>query len=216
MSTTTKSATLTNNAASRRRFVRTAIIMLVLAIGVPVSLSQLGSTSDARFGAADELGPNQLSAATLSVAPGSQAVNLVVNNMAPGDRARGRIDLQNNGSLPLRYSLQLSLDGTSAAGMKAAEQMQLRVWHALTCGATPPSDSSILFRSRPMAPGRVLFGDPAIGPDPGDREIPVGGTDTLCYSIRLPIGAPNYVQGQTVNQAFVALAEHDLTAEASN
>ncbi len=194
----------------RRRFIRTVIVLSVLAIGVPFSLSQLGSTSDARFGASAELGPNQLAAATLSVGPGRGTLDLTVIGMAPGDEARGRIDVVNDGTLPLRYSLSAAFVGTSAGGLRLADQLLIELWHATTCASRPPTTSSVLTPKQILGDTVNLFGTPATGQDPGDRILDVDRTDTLCYRIQLPLDAANGVAGQTVLQQFVVDAEHAI------
>ncbi len=198
---------------TRRKAVRTALILAIIALGVPLSLSQLGSTSDARFGASEQLGPNQLAAATLSVSPGRGTVNLTVVNMTPGDTARGRLDLVNSGSLPLRYALSVSVGTSSPGSVLLADQLQIQIWEATTCGETPPTSQSVLTEERSLGQATVLFGDPETGQDPGDRFIDVGGSDTLCYLVSLPLGTPNGAQSQVVTQSLIVNAEHALPDE---
>jgi hypothetical protein len=195
------------------RLLRIAVVVAILGVGVPISLSQLGSVSDARFGASEQLGPSQLAAATISVAPGRRSVDLSVVGMTPGDRARGRLDIVNDGTLPIRYSLAVSFNGSSPAALVLAEELEIQIWTATTCGIRPPSAASVLTPRRPLAPAGVVFGNPDIGPDRGDRELTVGGTDTICYSIELDIDASNAVATKTLRQQFVVQAEHLITPE---
>jgi hypothetical protein len=192
----------------RRRLVRTAAILAIVAVGVPLCLSQLGSTSLARFGASEPLGPNELAAATLSVKPGAGTVPLSVIGMTPGDSVSGRVDLVNDGSLPLRYSLELSLPDSTNGSSLLAEALHVELWHATNCGTAPPTVSAILVPNRPLASATQLFGDPAPGQDPGDRPISVGRVDTICYRVRLPTEVANGAQSQRLTQAFVVRAEH--------
>ncbi len=202
-----------SGATSRRRRAETLIVFAAIALGVPVALSGLGSTSDARFGANETLGPNALAAATLSIGSGSGTVDLVVESMAPGDRARGRLDVVNDGSLPLVYALDLDYDVAPGASAAIAEALSIEMWVATSCGDTPPSQGAVVAPRRPIAVVGRLFGNPTAGVQPGDRRLGVGERDTLCYSVTMALDATNALQGQTLTQSFRARAEHDLETE---
>ena len=198
---------------SRRRMFRMAAVLLIVAIGIPVSLSQLGSTSDARFGASDQLGPNRLLAATLSIAPGSRTTELTVVGMTPGDEARGRLDLVNDGSLPLRYSMALTWATDTSGGELLANELEIVIWRAVSCGGAPSTPGSIVTPTQSFADAGQLFGSPSPGQDRGDRLIPVDGSETLCYVVSLPLEADNNIQAQSIKQSFIVHAEHDLPTD---
>ncbi len=190
-----------------RRVVGT-VALLLLVIAIPVLLSSAGSTSSARFGASEAIGPNRLAAATLSIAPGAQTQEFVIAAMAPGDVTRGRLDIVNDGDLPLRYSLTSEGDDSTLA-----QALELTVWTARTCEERPPSARATLFRAAPLSEAEEVFGNRRPGDDPGDRTLDPRDQETLCYTIVLPLDAGNGLQGLTAAHTIVAYAEHDLVAQ---
>lgn len=181
-------------------------LLASVAVGLTVSGTLLSSAS---VSAVEYLAPNRVTAVTIDVEPGAATVGLIVDNMAPGDRAVARLDIENAGSGALRYALTAATSDTAVA-----DYLSVDIWLATDgCSpAGPPVGATVLVTDQPALPGSAtrILGDPTTGTQPGDRVVDVEETDRLCYSVELHRDAPNSIQGITTTHDLTVLAEHDL------
>jgi hypothetical protein len=119
--------------------------------------------------------------------------------MAPGDTAVGQIEVANLGDLPLRYALTSQAPASPLAGW-----LTWRLWEGRGGCETVPA--------RPLAENLTITAGPAV-PVLASRRLGVGASEVICLHVTLAAAAPNTVQGLTLRQQFVAVAEHDLAAE---
>ncbi len=186
----------------RRRLIIVATIALVLAaLAGPLVISLGADRGSAAFGDNEMLGMNQLASASVSVALGPTTVLFDARNMAPGDRFEGEVVFENDGTLPLRYAL---VADTSDSNRLLLEALEWRIWPAAS-GACGPAPVQLLFEGAASDP--QIFGNPAIGPDDGDRLIQPGTTDLLCLDVEFPIDVSNNLQGAGAVVELTILAE---------
>jgi hypothetical protein len=144
-------------------------------------------------------------AGTLDIAasPASAAISLA--SMAPGDQVTGPLTLSNEGSLQARYAMRLF-----ATEDRFASALELIVKIGVTnCDNDGfAADGKVLYGPGDAGAidGIPAFGDPAPGPDPGDRLLAPAADETLCFSVRLPISSDNSLQNAstTITVEFVA------------
>ena len=192
----------------RPQSVRTIVIALVLAVllGVPALLMVRSDQTSAAISDAERLGLNNLGAATLDIELGAGTATFDADNLAPGDRFVGVLDLRNAGSLPLRYSVT-----TTTAASPLTEWVTVQMWPAGAepCGLPPATAVD----HRVVEGAQALVGNPAPGGQPGDRTLVVGGAERLCFGLHVSLDAPNELQGLVLTNDLTITAEHDLEAE---
>ncbi len=120
----------------------------------------------------------------------------------------------NVGTLPLRYQV-----GAVTDGGPLGDWLRFDVW--TTTEVCRPGAAELLLASgvRLSAAPTVLVGalpgvatDRASGSDEELRLAP-GGAVIVCLGARLPLEAPNEIQGQRLDVELVIQAEHDLDVE---
>ncbi|MEE9416888.1 MAG: hypothetical protein V3V01_16525 [Acidimicrobiales bacterium] len=198
------------SARRRRQIVASlGVLLVLLALSVPVALSLLAQNSSAEFAASENVGVNQLGAATLDIRVGASSTSFEATNMAPGDSAIGSLVLSNAGSLPLRYALS-----ASNSGGLLADWMLFDVWTSDDCNDPNPLSRDTIITGLALDPTSTakLIGDPTTGVQPGDRPLAPLETETVCLAARLPLAAPNEVQGTSITIDLVVDAEHDIAA----
>lgn len=192
------------NDTARRLAIVAGLLLALLAVAGPVLLVLRARESQAAFGDSETVGANHLGAATIDIEVGERSTVLTATNMAPGDTAVGWLDLRNSGDLRLRYSIVTDNTGDVLLG-----HLLWELWTATeTCISPPPGAAVLIDRVRLRAgSGEAFLGSPAIGPDPGDRELEPGERERLCLAATLPSDTPNEVQATTVTQTVHVVAE---------
>jgi hypothetical protein len=174
----------------------------LMALAAPVALLLAGDRGVAAFGDSAPL-RGHLSSATVDIEVGPNTVPVTVSQMAPGDRATGRIEVTNAGTLPLRYALV----GEPSPG-PLAPWLRWEVWDAASKGRCDSAAGQLL--ADQVLDGVVpvaFFGDAAVGPDPGDRILDPGQVEVLCLAATLALGAPDGLQNQRLVPRFRLAAE---------
>ena len=91
--------------------------------------------------------------------------------MAPGDSVTRPLLVTNEGTLALRYAMTSS--STNPDGKALAQAIQLAIKSDMTtCDADHFAADGTLVYSGSLA--NAAFGDPAVGPQPGDRVLDAG------------------------------------------
>lgn len=191
----------------RTRHVVAVLCLLLLAVALPLGLWWRASTSSAAFADSEVLENNHLGAATLDIELGDATAGLSAQNLAPGDRVSGQIELVNAGTLPLRYWVTATTSGGALA-----DWLSLDIWETSTiCNPDQPGQalrSDIAFETGTT----LLIGQPTSGGE-DDRRLQPGGAHRLCLVTTLPLTAPNDLQGQRLDVDLLIAAEHDLEGE---
>ncbi len=113
-----------------------------------------------------------------------------VSAMAPGDNVTGTLDVDNSGTLDLRYAITTTADGSSILD----EQLDLEIKQ----GATTLYSGKL---------SSAAIGDPTQGAQAGDQSLLAGTGDTLTFIVSMPLGTDNSYQGLTCTVDFVFDAE---------
>ena len=121
-------------------------------------------------------------------------------NLIPGDNFDAQLDISNPGTLDLIYAMTTSITGSS----DLADDLLLTV-RTKTASACSVRDGSLLYNSASLSAGAI--GDPAHGIQAGDRPLAAGASESLCFTIVLPAGAPTSDQGTSLAATFAFLAE---------
>ena len=149
----------------------------------------------------------------ISVSPRSAVLSF--GGIAPGDSVTGPLTVSNDGSLPLLYSVKST---TSEDTLAAQLDMIVKTNVTVCSDAGFGRDGEIIYGPGDLGStaGLDLVGDPALGPDPGDRVLEVSASETLCIQVSLPIGTGNAFQGLTTTSTLLLFAEQIPWASSSS
>jgi hypothetical protein len=149
---------------------------------------------------------NTFTIGTIDIAstPGSAA--LTASGMVAGDIVTGSLQVNNNGSLALRYYAK----STTTENLLAA-QLDLTVKVGVTTCTTAGFGASgtLLYGAADLGSttGITLFGDPTQGYQNGDRTLAAAGSETLCIRVQLPFSTGGAYEGLTTTATFDLVSE---------
>ncbi len=170
---------------------RRLLLTCLLVVGALSGSVERGTV--AYFTSAASSTGNQFTAGTLQIQSGMTTGALSIANLVPGDGFNAQLNIQNAGTLELRYSMSSSTSGSSALASALTVTVS-------TCGPSP----TILY-SGPL--NSAAFGNPAYGQQPGDRTLVAGASEPLCFTVGLPSGTSSTVQGSSTMATFTFTAE---------
>jgi predicted ribosomally synthesized peptide with SipW-like signal peptide len=139
------------------------------------------------------------------------ALNLALGDTwVPGDSVTGSIDVENDGSNTLRYSVNtattdVTLTGTALYTALTVEVRTLDVTTPLT--KCDDFDGAVLQASEVIGASNIMFGNPSPTVGTGDRTVAPGTTDVLCIRVSLPIATGDAYQGTSSVTTFTFNAE---------
>lgn len=170
-----------NTETIRRRPPRQVLIALALAaivLGGLLLSAALFNDSTANEGTSLEVG-------TVDIATAPVTLDLDAGGLAPGDVVATPLQVRNDGSLELRYSMTSTVDDTTLGDLLAFE-VRTGVSRCDAVGAD--ADGTLV--AGPVRLGG-LTADPILGlatpgPDDGDRVLAAGGSEVLCLRVELP------------------------------
>ncbi len=185
---------------------------LFAAFGIAgLSLVALGSlTTNALFTDSDSVNSAGFVTGTLQLTAGPATVGFNAGNMAPGDTVSGNINLENTGSLGLRYAGSATADNTDGKNLR--DQLDFSVYDgvnaaACTGGAHPGGTLVASNVPGPIGAASDLFGSNAQGAQGGDRTLGAGANEDLCVVAHLDIGTGNAFQNASTVVTFTFDAE---------
>ncbi|MBX9246323.1 hypothetical protein ICW40_16135 [Actinotalea ferrariae] len=179
--------------ARRRRLAATAVTVALAAAGI-TSL-----TTGALFTDTETLTGSEFTTGTVQISPEmSGTVTLGAADMAPGDTSYGLVDVVNSGSLAQRYAVSLLATDDDPA-VPLTGELELAAYLTSTCSAAGVATLTPVatFDGLPTT-ATALLGDPATGQDAtggGDRFLPTGATESLCFTLHVPLATTNAFQG---------------------
>lgn len=188
--------------ARRRRFIATTAIIGLAVIGV-TSL-----TTSALFTNTDTDGQTGFVSGTIDITSDATDFAIEAGNAAPGDSHFAPINVENTGTLELRYAIELAGSETSAAAL--LDELTFTVYS----GITPANCATGTLGATPTVLGSAVVGstthwigstDP--GADDGDRILASGDAENLCVGLEFDIEADDSVQALTAGLDFVFHAE---------
>lgn len=201
------------NAQTPRRERRRRRGLLALLMAGTALISATGATmSLAQFTSQASVGGNAFTAGTivLTTNPGSGVITAVPPTpLMPGDTINGSLVVSNTGTGDLRYAISASSTTTLALNtvllitIKTADTAGGNTCNAWT-GTTLFGGAGGATIIGAMAP---IVGNPAQGPDSGDRGLLAGANETLCFRAVLPLATANAFQAATATYTFQFDAE---------
>lgn len=182
-------------------------LLLALAAAAAVASIAASAISLAIFTDTETVDATFTSGTIILDATKIDALTLTSANLMPGDSVTGSVDVENDGTNQLRYSLDTSsTDGSSPAGPALYTALTIEV---KTLGTDCATFDGTLLNSPAEVLGvsNVMFGDvlPAVGT--GDRIVNAGATDVLCIRVSLPLLTDETFQGATSVTTFTFNAE---------
>ena len=187
-------------------------ILLSLGAALTVASIGIGAVSMAVFTDTETVDATFTSGTIILDATKVDALNLSLgDSWVPGDSVTGSVDVENDGTNTLRYSLNTTT--TSVAGPNGGVLNTALLVEVKTVDATTPVtqcnefDGTSLQVSEALGSSNVMFGSvsPTVGT--GDRTVLAGATDVLCIRISLPIATGDTFQGATAVSTFTFNAE---------
>lgn len=188
--------------ARRRRFVATLSIIGLAALGV-TSL-----TTNALFTNTDTTGQSGFVAGTVVIdsTPTDFAIDESVG-AAPGDTFYAPVVVRNDGTLQLRYSIELGAsEDSDDAVLDELTYSVLEGVTAANCAAGNVS-AGVELGSGVLGNGQHWIGDATPGENDGDRELDSGASETLCVGLEFSRDAGDDVQGARAGLSFTFHAE---------
>lgn len=187
------------SAGLRRERIALVIASFVLAL---IGLAWFWLTlqpSSASFSDQEVLAGNRLGAGTLDISIGNETVRFAVSNMAAGDRATGQLQVENNGTLPLTFTLT-----SFATATPLRDALDIVAWSVDgACTAVPPGSAELW---------RPLGGPDTSNPLAVSGALAVGDSQLICMSAQLPIDIGPSAQGQRMDLLIGVNAIHDIEA----
>lgn len=191
------------------------VVVIVACMAAPAIIVALrASQGSAAFSADVSLGRNEVTSAVIDIEIGDLTVPIVAADLAPGDVRRGSIELVNDGTVALLYSLR-----GAEVGADNRELASFLTWRSFwstddaTCADVVPSTATTVDGSV-LGAGGQLLGDRAPGLDPGDRVLVPGERDLLCLEVSFALDAPNQLQSASLVQPIIADAEQSVDVPA--
>ncbi len=138
------------------------------------------------------------------------ALDLTNAALMPGAVVNGSVDVENDGSAQLRYSLNTtstSVAGPNGGVLNSALTITVRGVDvdAVGCGSF---DGTLLnTAAEVLGASNVMFGDPSPTVGTGDITVAAGATHVLCLRVSLPIGTGDTYQGAAATTTFTFNAE---------
>lgn len=127
----------------------------------------------------------RLEVGTIDVATAPVTLDLDASGLAPGDVVATPLEVRNDGSLELRYSITSTVDDTTLGDLL---QFEIRT-DVTTCDAVGADADGVLVAGPVRLGGLTadpVLGDPSPGQDPGDRTLAPGAAEVLCLRVELP------------------------------
>jgi len=187
--------------ARRRRFVATSTIIGLAAIGI-TSL-----TTNALFTNEESDAQSGFVTGTIVISPDATNFNVAAGNAAPGDSHFAPINVLNDGTLQLRYSIELA--GSADSSPLLLDELTYRIYSNVTpanCVAGTVGSGTVL-GSAVLSNSTHWIGNAASGQHSGDRTLASGVSENLCVELELDIEAGDNVQSATAGLDFTFHAE---------
>jgi hypothetical protein len=182
----------------------------LLATGIVVTavagLATVGAL--ARFTDTDTVTANTLTGKTVSLTLDDYTSVVSATDMVPGDSVTAPIVVTNAaGSAALRYSITSSATDSGAFDLKDQLVFTVRTVDVTTPGTPCDNfDGTQLYTGDLDSTNGKIVGDSTQGyqatPGGGDRALGVGGSETLCFRVALPIGTSNDYKSLTTTATF--------------
>lgn len=143
---------------------------------------------------------NEFSAGSVELTMNPSNALLAATGLKPGDSQSGSLVVVQSGTLLLRYAMVTTVTNPDGKGL--AGQLQLGVREVGSSCAT--FDGLELYNGPLMS---AAIGNPAKGPQAGDRQLAAATSETLCFKVSLPVSTPISYESATTVATFTFSAE---------
>ena len=181
-----------DRSASRRRKRRRALVAILLA----ASVATLGAGAMSLAVFTDTTATDGTWSTGTIILGVDAGATFTASGILPGDSGTKTINVSNDGTGDLRYSLSTN---ASNDGSSLADQLALTVRE----GACP-SVGAVVYNG---ALADAAWGDPAQGVQADERELAAGTSEDLCFAWDFPLGSDNTYQDATTTATFTFDAE---------
>lgn len=187
-------------------------IVLILGAALTVASIGIGGVSLAVFTDTETVPATFTSGTIILDDVKIDALTLTNANLMPGDTVTSSVDVENDGTNELRYSLNTT--STSVAGPGGGVLNAALTVDVKTVDVTTPLvkcdnfDGTLLnTAAEVLTASNVMFGSvsPTVGT--GDRTVVAAATDVLCIRISLPVATGDTYQGAAATTTFTFNAE---------
>jgi predicted ribosomally synthesized peptide with SipW-like signal peptide len=175
-------------------------ILLTLGAVLTVASIGIGAVSMAIFTDTESVDATFSTGTIILDATKIDALTLTSANMVPGDSITGSVDVENDGTNELRYSLDSS--STEVSSPNGPELYTALTIDVKTIDVTTPLvkcdnfDGTLLNSAAEiLGASNVIFGDPSPTVGTGDRTVAAAATDVLCIRVSLPLATGDTLQG---------------------
>ena len=174
-------------------------VRYLLSAGTVVGLSVTGtlavwSDSVTVTGATFSTGTIDLQVNNLDTVTGYTTMNL--SNMVPGNSTAGVLTVKNNGTAPLKYSVDATASNADLKGLGAALVVKV-TGDAATSGSSP----SVTCAGTALSNTGTTFAANLVS-STTPRQLNAGASETLCIQATLPGAAANSLQAASTNVGF--------------
>jgi hypothetical protein len=141
------------------------------------------------------------------------AMDLTSAAMMPGDTKTSSVEVENDGSAQLRYSVAQTSTNVDTKNLRDALTVVVKTEDTAAGAFGTDGDycddgnGTSLHASAALGAAGNLVGDPTQGSQAGDRTLAAGAHDVLCFYVSLDISAPNSSQGSSTTTTFSFAAE---------
>lgn len=197
---------------TRRRFAFSVRVRALLSLGVALGIGSVGTfaswTDDVTVTG------TTFTAGTLDLqvnnADSYATTTLSMTAMVPGTTSSEVLTVKNNGTVPAKYTLTGGLTGTHAADYStaAANGLLLTIRLGGTKSGTTCTGGTALVSDQPLTSTTTTT---ILARRPTSALTASGGTESLCFQVKLSDTAPSSLQGKAATATFTATGTSDIS-----
>ena len=183
------------------------IAATVAIVGVLAGLGAFGALSI--FTSTASVPANAFTTGTVIISTSPTSALVTYTNMAPGDKVTQPLTVSNGGSLALRYAVTSLATNTDSKGLRSQLDLKIKSGVTTCTNAGFDTDGTLLYGPGDLGsdPAINVIGNPAQGPDTGDRTLAASGSEVLCFHVELPSDTGNAYQDATTTDTFTIESE---------
>jgi hypothetical protein len=187
---------------ARRRLIGLAVLVLAVTSMWMGSLSLALFTDQESVAAAFSSGTVALDDVKID------SLTLTTSGLVPGDTVTDAVEVENDGSVDLRYALSTATTDPDGKALRDVLVLTIKAADVTTPGVPCDDfDGPTLAAATAFGASGAGFGDASQGADPGDRTLAGGANEVLCVRVALPLATGDAYQAATATTTFTFDAE---------
>lgn len=197
---------------TRRRFTSSVRVRALLSLGVAFGIGSVGTfaswTDDVTITG------TTFTAGTLDLQVNNvdsyATTTLSMSAMVPGNTSAEVLTVKNNGTAPAKYTLTGGLTGTNAADYNtaAANGLLLTIRQGGTKSGATCTGGTALVTDQPLTSTTTTT---ILARRPSAALTASGGTESLCFQVKLADTAPSSLQAKAATATFTATGTSDVS-----